>query len=151
MDIRAIQLVAQTLGASGQASPPAAADVVQAERFRALLEPATAGTPVSAGAAPDVPIVPTEVSPAVTETQPAVSKPTTLGDAILEGLGKVRSGLRDNWQSVADVVDPNIAPLTTSGMLQFQLKMLDLGFQYQMLAGAVTKTAQNVDQLVKMQ
>lgn len=76
---------------------------------------------------------------------------TSLGDSILRGLEKVRSGLNANWTSAASLLDPHEGPTSTLRVLQFQASMLNVGFQYQMVGGVVTKTAQNIDQLVKMQ
>ncbi len=42
-------------------------------------------------------------------------------------------------------------PVSTQRMLEFQLDILHLGFTHQMLGSVVAKTAQDIDQLVKMQ
>jgi type III secretion system YscI/HrpB-like protein len=153
MSITSAQLIAQkALAAAAQPQAPAAgpADAAQAAHFRALLnagaaDPAQA-VAVQPAAAGDPAILPAERAVAA---QPG--RPASIGDAILQGLDKVRSSLDENLTQAQSLIDPDGGPMSTARLLGFQMSMLHMGFQYQMVAGVVTKTAQNIDQLVKMQ
>ncbi len=116
-----------------------AVDSAQAAKFRALVQPdATvagdgSGLAISAGHA--IPAHP----------------PASLGDAILQGLEKVRGSLNNGWASATALLDPQNGPVSTPRMLQFELGMLHMGFAHQMIGSVVSKTTQDIDQLVKMQ
>ncbi len=167
MDIQGARALAHTV-MSGLSKSPAAdsADASQAARFRMLLqsgEPGSvAGTSDAASAAgvgPEVTAVGGSGAAAATGPDAALAAefaavpagPSSLGDTILRGIEKVRGGLNEGLAQTNALIDPESGPISTARLLQFQVGMLNMGFQYEMVAGVVTKTAQNIDQLVKMQ
>jgi hypothetical protein len=142
-DLVSARIVAQTLAAGTAVAPPAAPGPVSsaaAAHFRALLQPAE-----HAG---DAAVVRGDTPAATAAVPPA---PGSFGDLILQGMQKVHGSLSSGLESTEALIDPRTGPMSTTRLLQFQVKMLDMGFQYQMVASVATKTAQNIDQLVKMQ
>jgi len=144
----------------------AAADAAQAVQFRALVHAGTAagaatdaaaqGVAQAQGAAQVQGVAQTQMpAPSVQNATPAdeaaAGRSGSLGDAILRGLEGAREGLQRDWASVTSLVDPQTGPPSTQRLLQFQVGVLHVGFEQQMIAGVAAKTAQNIDQLVKMQ
>ncbi len=124
---------ASSIGGSG------AVDSAQAAKFRALVQPEAAVASDSSELA-------------TSAVHAASSNPaTSLGDAILQGLEKVRGSLNNGWASAAALLDPKNGPVSTPRMLQFELGVLHMGFAHQMIGSVVSKTTQDIDQLVKMQ
>jgi type III secretion system YscI/HrpB-like protein len=141
VEIQAVQLAAQMLRSSGnESSSPSVVDSAQSERFHALLGSVATDTPSVA------------MATTVQSGAPAAAgEAATLGDEILQGLQKLRGGFRQEWGALGATLDPQVGPLSASGVLEAQARVLQLGFEYQMLGGIVSKSAQNIDQLVKMQ
>jgi type III secretion system YscI/HrpB-like protein len=166
MDIQGARALAHTV-VSGLSKSPAAdsADASQAARFRLLLQSSepdgVAASPDAASAATGIAAPgaaaatgPDAAALAGLGTAPAAGAPTgpsSLGDTILRGIEKVRGSLNEGLAQTNALIDPETGPMSTGRLLQFQVGMLNMGFQYEMVAGVVTKTAQNIDQLVKMQ
>jgi hypothetical protein len=151
-DIVSARIVAQTLASSAAAAPPAPPSPVSqsaAAHFRALLQPAELAPP--AGDAAAVRAAPASDALAATTAPALPPAPGSFGDLILQGMQKVHGSLSSGLESTEALIDPRTGPMSTTRLLQFQVKMLDMGFQYQMVASVATKTAQNIDQLVKMQ
>jgi hypothetical protein len=146
----AVQFPAILAQAALSAVPPARAaatamDMAQAAHFLTQVQ-SGAGTVQAAQAA-------TAAQPATpaAEAAAAAGHSGSLGDAILRGLESVRNGLQQDWASTTALIDPQAGPVSTQRMLQFQVGVLGVGFEQQMIAGLAAKTVQNVDQLVKMQ
>jgi hypothetical protein len=125
-----------------QHAPAASADEAQAARFRKLLQfDGTSGT----ASAPE--------SAAVTASEAGTraGRPASLGDAILQSLDKARNTLNQGWASTAALIDPQAGPVSTQRLLQFQVGVFHVGFQQQLVGSIASRTAQSIDQLVKMQ
>ncbi len=149
MEVQGARMLAQLLGpGAAQPSPPASAsaDESQAARFRALLQ---TGEPADVAAAS--PEAAASLASGATDAVASARPPASIGDSILQGLEKVRGSLSEGWASTQSLIDPQVGPMSTGRLLQFQVNMLNMGFQYQVVTGVATKTAQNIDQLVKMQ
>src|ERR1700691_2263085 len=119
------------------AAPPAPVHAAQAAHFLTQLQ-SGAGTVQAAQAA-------TAVQPAMpaAEAVAAAGHPGSMGDAILRGLESVRNGLKQDWASTTALIDPQAGPVSTQRMLQFQVGILGVGFEQQMIAGLAAKTVQN--------
>ncbi len=138
-----MMLAQAALSAVPQARAAAAAvDSAQAAQFRTL---------VQSGAAGGTPALDAAAAPAAEAATTRSAKSANLGDAILRGLEGAREGLQKDWASVTALVDPQAGPPSTQRLLQFQVGVLHVGFEQQMIAGLASKTVQNIDQLVKMQ
>lgn len=76
-------------------------------------------------------------------------EPRSAGEAILDGVRNLSSDFQATWQSVAHALDGN--RVTMSDMLKLQLALVQMSVQYEMVGKAISKSTQNIDQLVKMQ
>ncbi len=130
----ALNVVSAEVGAGGTAI--AAPDARAAERFAEIMQ---AG-PVSADSAtPDV--LPAVVSAATSQT---------MGDKILGGLSSLSTDFQQSWKSVATVVN-NDGMMTTNEMLKLQMNLTQMSVQYDLIGKAISRSTQNVEQLVKIQ
>lgn len=119
----------------------AAADPQATARFADLM--AQPSAPVSASAP-----LHDEVSTVHGSVAPATGG--TLGDAILGGIKNASADFQDKWASVQSVLEGG--KLTSvSEMLKLQLGVVQMSVQYEVLGKAVSRSTQNIDQLVKMQ
>ncbi|MEJ0035245.1 MAG: EscI/YscI/HrpB family type III secretion system inner rod protein [Gammaproteobacteria bacterium] len=138
-------LAQATLAPPGATAATAAATPVagpgEAARFRSLM----GSQPVQSDA-----VVSTTVAAPVAPPM-AAGEGGNVGDAILRGLEKVRGSVDGALAAATSRLDPQGGPVSTQRMLEFQLDILHLGFTHQMLGSVVAKTAQDIDQLVKMQ
>jgi len=155
-------LAQAALSAVPQARAVAAVvDSAQAAQFRSLVQSGAVGGTTAPGATPAqsaTAAVQDTVSAAQAEGAASIAGATApaagsanLGDAILRGLEGARAGLQHDWAAVTALVDPRAGPPSTQRLLQFQVGVLHVGFEQQMIAGLASKTVQNIDQLVKMQ
>jgi hypothetical protein len=153
VEIQSARILAQALMSGLSQSPQAQPlDETQAARFQALLQSHDGAAEATSVPGSDL------ASGAITigrgdtlAAESAAAAPTSLGDSILRGLTQVRGSLNEGLAQANRLIDPQAGPLSTAKLLQFQVGMLNMGFQYQLIASVVTKTAQNIDQLVKMQ
>ena len=76
-------------------------------------------------------------------------EPRSAGEAILNGVRNLSSDFQSTWQSVAHALDGN--QVTMSDMLKLQLTLVQMSVQYEMVGKAISRSTQNIDQLVKMQ
>lgn len=155
MEIQSARMLAQTLTSQLSKSAPSA-DEAQAARFKSMLQQpsAPADAVVSGGhgmSSPAAALGHANATVGESAIAEVATTPSSLGDNILHGIAKIRGSLNEGLAEVDQMVDPEKGPMSTAKLLQFQVGMLNMGFQYQMVAGVVTKTAQNIDQLVKMQ
>jgi type III secretion protein I len=123
-------------------APDGLAEVSQtdASRFRALLTgevaPATAGDNAQSLAALD---------------GPATATGGALGDMILRSLGDVRDRIQTAYSGIDAMVAPNAAPPTVGDVLALQYRLMQVSVEYELVAKVVSKSAQNLEQLVKVQ
>jgi type III secretion protein I len=77
-------------------------------------------------------------------------QPKSFGDAILDGVSNLSSSYQEAWRTVGTVVDGN-KPVVMGDMLRLQLTLVQMAIQYEMVGKAISRSTQNIDQLVKMQ
>lgn len=96
------------------------------------------------------PLTPTaQAAQAMMQTTSA--KPSnTLGDAILSGLQNMSNDFQQSWKAVSATLDAN-GPLTNTELLKLQMGVTQLSIQYDLVGKAISRSTQNIDQLVKMQ
>ena len=140
-----------------QEAAAGSADEAQAARFSKLVQfDAASDTAPAADASGGLRApAPAQAKASVVLAESAAVKasPTapSLGDAILHGLDQARNTLNEGWASTAALIDPQAGPVSTQRLLQFQVGIFSVGFQQQLLGSVAAKTAQSIDQLVKMQ
>ena len=97
--------------------------------------------------APDDPPPADAVAHAPASTSPNGNP--TMGDAILSGLRGVSSDVSEKWNAVSRALDmPN---MQTADLLRLQLKVSQMSVEYDLVGKAISRSTQNVDQLVKLQ
>lgn len=140
MEIIASQLIAaaapttEVAATAGSSLPDARATA----RFAEIME----SGPVDAPAAANVP--PTAVSAKPVEgTQ-------TLGDRILNGLSGASAEFQQSLKNVHAVLDAGQA-VSVQDLLKVQLNLTQVSIQYDLIGKAISRSTQNLDQLVKIQ
>lgn len=130
----AMNVVSTEVGAGGTAR--VAPDARAAVRFAEIMQT----EPVNASpASPDV-------LPAVVATDSS----QTMGERILGGLSSLSTDFQQSWKSVATVVN-NEGMVTTNEMLKLQMNLTQMAVQYDLVGKAISRSTQNVEQLVKIQ
>ncbi len=147
-----ISLVAQTVRPTVETVAPFANDV---ERFRlALANDAGVGAPAPAAAATDIApastgaIDPATAAPAAA-SQEGLSRPRTLGDAILQGLQSASNDITVAWRSTGEVL--NKPDINMADMLRVQGMLLQSAVQYELVGKAVSKSTQSLENILKTQ
>lgn len=111
---------------------------------------APTGSPDALATARFAAIMETE-APAPLPESPAVALPTaSLGDRILNGLSGLSSDFTQSWKNVNAVLE-NGTSVSTSDMLKLQMGLTQLSIQYDLVGKAISRSTQNIEQLVKMQ
>ena len=136
----AVALVMPNSGGGLQTRPP---NEVAAARFAELMSLPAEGTPP---AAPTIAAVSTP-GPAVVEEKPKVS---TLGDQILGGLQGFSRDYQQAWSTVSATLESG-ADLRMPDMLKLQMGLTQMSIQYELVGKAISRSTQNLDQLVKLQ
>lgn len=82
---------------------------------------------------------------------PAAAPPATptLGDAILNGLRGVSQDMSAKWSAVSAALESPSVEMVS--MLKLQLTVAQMSVQYELVGKAISKSTQNLDQLVKLQ
>lgn len=122
------------------AKPSLPADEVTATRFAEMMKPAPAPDDPARPGAPGAP-------------QGSVDdpgRPTTLGDSILEGMKHLSHDFDETRRAVRASLDPGHA-MTFGDALRLQLSLTELSIQNELVGKAISRSTQNIDQLVKMQ
>lgn len=73
-----------------------------------------------------------------------------MGDSILASMQSVSSGFKQSMGMVQAALDSGQA-MTMSDMLRVQMGLAQVSVQYELVGKAVSRAAQNLDQLVKLQ
>ncbi|MFC4160051.1 type III secretion system inner rod subunit SctI [Chitinimonas lacunae] len=81
----------------------------------------------------------------------ATTAPATVGDAILDGLRGVSRDFQQRWQKVDATLSDPAKLVSVTDMLRLQSQMLQLSVQYEMVGKAVSRSTQNIEQLIKIQ
>lgn len=90
------------------------------------------------------------VTPAAAEDAAARATRVTPGDGILNGLNSLGADMSHGWQSVKDVLASGNTP-DIKDMLSIQVSLIGLSMHYELVNKCVTRSTQNLDQLVKLQ
>lgn len=126
---------------------PAAARPEDVARFEAALTAPPAETgPATAQAA-----VVGELQPAPPTQMAALTAPTSLGEAILDGISRVRDTFDGTVTSIRHLLDTTTSEMTIRDMLSIQMQIATLTIQQDLMGKIVGKATQNVDQLLKAQ
>lgn len=144
----AASLASSTVTAPGPASLPPA-DGAAAARFSEVMR---GGSPLAPDdpAGPFVPGTgPSDLGPRSTPS--SGSTPLNIGESILSTLQNASEGMRQAHVKIQSLLEAQGEPMTVrQGLaLQFQLSVTTL--QYDLIGKVVSKSIQNVDQMVKMQ
>jgi type III secretion protein I len=136
MDVTLTPLVVEpSLGVDDPAPAQGPADASAAERFSELMDAPERTGPQDAG---------------VVNAAAPTGGPRTLGDQILGGLHHVSGELQQTWQSVGHALHGSAA-LAVRDMLLVQRDLAMMSVQYELVGKAVSRSTQNIDQLVKLQ
>lgn len=137
MDIAASTLVNAAHQAMPAQATPAAADPLATARFAAIMDAA----PVAPSAAVAEPA-----------TAPALPPPgqRSMGDSILAGMQSMSTEFQQSWSRVNSALGSG-QEMTVPDMLRMQMGLAQMSIQYEMVSKAVSRSAQNLDQLVKLQ
>ena len=63
----------------------------------------------------------------------------------------VRQQLGSDWDALTKIGTPGATSPSAQDLMQFQLKAIETSFQFEMVGKVVSKTEQNIEQIVKMQ
>jgi type III secretion protein I len=143
MDVVLTRLVAQAAVEPNALTLPVGQSAVSplaTARFAEIM--GTAPTPVAEAAQ--------AAAAASAVNRSAASKAVSLGDNILAGMQNLSTDFKQAWQSVSSALDAN-SPLTSSELLKLQMGITQLSVQYDLVGKAISRSTQNLDQLVKMQ
>ncbi|MPM23312.1 hypothetical protein SDC9_69783 [bioreactor metagenome] len=134
---------AQGTAAATAVSATAAPDALAAARFSEIM-----AQPVAIPQAADVAqtAAASSLPPA-----PALSADASVGDRILNGMHKVSEDFRHSFDSVNKMLDATGNNLNVREMLKLQLQLTQVTFQFDMVGKAVSRSTQNLDQLVRVQ
>ena len=142
--IDAVQTLAQSLVSTGTTSVAAGSDV---ERFRSALMSAPAGTPENLSSVVQATQAQVQVPQSPDTTVALNSK--TLGDAILNTLNTASTQMNQTWHQAAQAVANK--ELNMADMLQLQMSVIQTSIQYELLSKGISKSTQNLDQILKTQ
>ena len=138
MDIAIAQAAIEpslTLDDPAPGAAPALVDSGAAARFSDLMDASEPPGPEQVGE--------------VQSVSPSASPPT-LGDNILNGLNHVATDLQGTWRNVQASLNSG-SPLGIRDLFRTQLAVSTMGMQYELVTKAVSRSTQNLEQLVKLQ
>lgn len=124
-------------GAASAVAPTPVADSLAAQQFADMMR-------ADAPMAPVVPLPAAAADPAV------AGGPRSLGDSILNGMQNLSTDFQQSWRTVQAALDGGVQ-MTMSDMLKLQMGVVQMSVQYDMVGKAISRSTQNIDQLVKMQ
>ena len=85
----------------------------------------------------------------VTEVQAFV--PGNLGDAVLHKLGEIGNGYRATMMEASQSFSGPASKMGLSDMLRIQMSMANASLSVELISNSVSKSAQHIDTLTKMQ
>ena len=116
-------------------------DALAAARFSELMR---------LDAAPTVQVPVEVLSNAAIQTPIAPVAGASIGDRILSGMQGLSSDVQGSWTAVKNALD-NGSNMTTADMLKLQMGLTQMSIQYDLVGKAISRSTQNLDQLLKMQ
>jgi type III secretion system YscI/HrpB-like protein len=118
---------------------PAPKDV---DRFEKALSGEKGPGPVSSGTEPLSPAGPSQ----------AAGSQQTLGDAILQGIEKMKAGQENKVQEIEKTLEEiGDQPMTTQNMMKLQFDLMQLNIQQEVTSKVADKTTQGIQTLFKNQ
>lgn len=72
----------------------------------------------------------------------------SMGDHILSSLQNVSTDMQGTWKALGDSLKGD---MSATKLLQVQMGLAHMVLQYELVSKAVTRSTQNIDQLVKLQ
>lgn len=138
--LAALSSATPVLGAAP--APKAAPDSLAAARFSAIMghQP----TPVAEA-------VQAALAPAAAGSGVAATTPGSMGERILAGMNNVSSDFQSAWKSVSTVLDASDKNMNMQDLLKLQLQLVQVSVQYDLVGKAVSRSTQNLDQLLRLQ
>lgn len=138
---------APAASATSAATALAAPDALAASRFAEIMaQPLAVATPAAVN-----PVVATTHMVPIDSVKPLPAN-ASVGDRILNGMQGVSNDFRNSWDSVNKVVNSTSGEaVTMQEMLKLQMQLTQVTFQYDMVGKAVSRSTQNIDQLVRVQ
>ena len=148
MDIAATSLATTLMGSTldPASAPLAPADPLATAQFAQMMggQPLAVETP---------PLTNTDSPPPVMIDSAAVLLPAenrTMGDNILTGMESMSSEYRQAMTKVNAALDSS-GDMTISDMLRLQMGLMQISVQHELVAKGISRSTQNLDQLVKIQ
>lgn len=75
----------------------------------------------------------------------------TIGDVILRSLNEVKDRIQTAYSGIEGMVAPNAAPPTVTDVLALQYRLVQVSVEYELVSKVVSKSSQNLEQIVKVQ
>lgn len=138
MEVMASSLMAASLSGSGAfVAATATADAGASARFVEIMETgvvAQTGSPATA----------------VIDSGAAATSANSLGDRILGGLSSASSDFQTSLKTVSSLLEGSNV-MSTTDLLKLQLNLVQVSIQYDLIGKAISRSTQNIDQMVKIQ
>lgn len=138
----ALRPVAASVDSVANAAKP---DALAAARFSELMRVDTVAAPVTVQ--PAVELVPPNTA---IQTPVAPAQNASIGDRILSGMQGLSGDMQQSWSTVKNALE-NSSNMTTADMLKLQMGLTQMSIQYDLVGKAISRSTQNLDQLLKMQ
>ncbi|QIL70553.1 type III secretion system inner rod subunit SctI [Diaphorobacter sp. HDW4B] len=137
---------ATSTSAVGASAATAAPDALAAARFAELM-----ALPVAPVQAPNA-LEATAATAALQPTTNALPANPSVGDRILQGMENVSQTFRNSWEGVNKMLDTTHADTgNVQDMLKLQMQLTQVAFEYDLVGKLVSRSTQNIDQLVRVQ
>lgn len=130
----AVKLMTSEIGAA--ASPVLAPDPLASAQFAQIMAPPPVASPAPASAD--------------TGVRAVASENRTMGDNILSGMQGLSNDFQQSVKAVSAVLTDG-ANLNVAELLKVQVALMQISVQYELIGKAVSRSTQNLDQLVKVQ
>lgn len=153
MEILANKLASVAVGVSGTETPlRLPADQWAVVRFAEIMDaqPTAVAQAVQAGLGPAPVAVAGLPSTGPERATSSVQGSRTLGDQVLAGMQNLSEDFQQSWKTVSAALESGSA-MTTSDMLKLQMGLTQMSIQYELVGKAISRSTQNLDQLVKLQ
>lgn len=138
-----ISTVSMALSASANPAPVAPVELQPADERATAQFASMMAAPIPA--AELAPVTLTDTSVMVVPVQPP-----TMGDQILNGLQTVSSELKQSISDVSAALKPGV-DVSVSDLLRVQMGLMQVSVTYELVGKGISKSTQNLDQLVKLQ
>lgn len=140
MEIMASSLIAASVpdsGSYGVVRTSAAADAGASARFVEIME---TGVVAQSGT----------LAPASIDSGMAPAGANSLGDRILNGISSASSDFQTSLKTVSSLLEGGNV-MSASDLLKLQLNLVQVSIQYDLIGKAISRSTQNIDQMVKIQ